>query len=150
MEKRPRRKAGRRDDSAQSLMLRHVMVVEDDAILALACEETLRSGGVERVDVCSTTDLALETLREHRPDAIVLDVHLADRDDGWAIAELVRNLGENCPRIVFSTGAPQDIPPEIAELGHVLTKPYAPDALLAALREPEHRGLFSRLRNALS
>jgi CheY-like chemotaxis protein len=130
--------------------VRRVLVVEDDPVLAMATEDTLRDGGVEHVVICPTTESALEALREERPDALVLDVHLADRDDGWAIAELVETLGDASPRIVFATGAPQDIPPRIAELGSVLTKPYAPAALLDALREPNRRGLLSRLRGALS
>lgn len=131
------------------LQLRRVLVVEDDPILAMATEDALREGGVEHVDIRPTTEGALEALRQEMPDAIVLDVHLSDRDDGWAIAELVESLGENSPRIVFSTGAPQDIPPHIAELGSVLTKPYASETLLAALREPDRRGLLSRLRDAI-
>lgn len=134
----------------ETLAVRRVLVVEDDPVLAMATEDTLRTGGVEDVTICPTTDGALEALRGERFDALVLDVHLADRDDGWAIAELVETLGEGSPRIVFSTGAPQDIPPHIAELGSVLTKPYAPEALLAALRDPGRRGLLSRLRGALS
>lgn len=132
------------------LQLRRVLVVEDDPVLGMATEDTLREGGVEHVDICPTTEGALEVLKAERPDAIILDVHLADRNDGWAIAELVESLGDHSPRIVFSTGAPQDIPPHIAELGSVLTKPYAPEALLVALREPGRRGLLSRLRGALS
>lgn len=132
-----------------ALTLKHVLIVEDDALLGLATEDTLREAGVEQIDICPTTEGAMEVLRTSRPDAIILDVHLADRSDGWAIAELVETLGENSPRIVFSTGAPQDIPPEIAELGSVLAKPYAPEALLAALREPGRRGILSRLRGAL-
>lgn len=118
-------------------------------MLGMSTEDTLRAAGVDHVDICPTTEGALEVLRTTRPDAIILDVHLSDRNDGWAIAELVETLGKDSPTIVFSTGAPQDIPPEIAELGSVLTKPYAPEALLAALREPGRRGLLSRLRGAL-
>lgn len=136
-----------RDDAP--LALKHVLVVEDDPLLGMATEDTLRDAGVAKVDICPTTEGAMEILRTAKPDAIILDVHLSDRSDGWAIAELIETLGENSPRIVFSTGAPQDIPPEIAELGSVLTKPYAPETLLAALREPGRRGLLSRLRGAL-
>ncbi len=82
-------------------------------------------------------------------NAIVVDVHLADRDDGWAIAELVDMLGTRRPRIVFSTGAPQDIPQEIAEMGPVFEKPYDPAELVAALSGEEKRGLFAKLRDAM-
>lgn len=123
-----------------------VMVVEDDGLLALAIEQALLDAGAGEVILCSSTDQALASLREKRPDAIVLDVHLADRDDGWAIAELVNDIGPNPPRIVFSTGSPQDIPPKIAELGPVLVKPYDPADLIEAIRGPQRLGLFSRLR----
>ena len=127
-----------------------VLIVEDDAILAVTIEMTLRDAGVQDIEVCSTTEMALVALRASQPDAIVLDVHLADRDDGWTIAELVRSLGPNSPRIVFSTGAPRDIPQEIAELGCVLEKPYDPQTLVDVLREPRRRGIISRLRSALT
>lgn len=126
-----------------------VLVVEDDPILALSIEQTLRTAGVRYVELCSTTDEALTALRETTPDLVMLDVHLADRDDGWAIAELVKGLEPSAPRIIFSTGAPQDIPAHIAEQGAVLAKPYKPDDLLQLVREPRRRGLFSRLRGAI-
>ena len=126
-----------------------VLVVEDDVVLALNIEEALLSAGVVRVELTATTDEALLALREMTPDAIVLDVHLADRDDGWAIAELVETLGPDRPQVIFSTGSPKDIPENIASMGVVLTKPYDTDELLIALREPEARGLFSRLRKVL-
>lgn len=126
-----------------------VLLVEDDAILALATEDALRDAGADEVIVCSTSAQALAALRQRKPDCMVLDVHLADRDDGWAIAELVRGVGPHPPRIVFSTGAPDDIPDEIAELGPVLVKPYDAADLVALLREPPRQGLLARLRGAL-
>jgi CheY-like chemotaxis protein len=126
-----------------------VLLVEDDAIIALSLEEALRDAGAAAVTVCTTSAEALAALRDQKPDCLVLDVHLADRDDGWAIAELVNSVGPKPPRIVFSTGAPQDIPAAIAELGPVLAKPYDHGELIAALRKPPRPGLFDRLREAL-
>lgn len=128
---------------------RHVLVVEDDAVLGLAIEQALLDAGAAEVEISPTTDRALAALRRKQPQAIVLDVHLADRDDGWAIAELVRTLGPDSPRIIFSTGMPQDIPADVAALGCVLEKPYEPDALVALLRQPKRKGIVSRLRGAL-
>lgn len=129
---------------------RHVLVVEDDAIIGLTIEQALLDAGVAKVEICPTTDEALAALRRKQPDVIVLDVHLADRDDGWAIAELVRNLGPDSPRIIFSTGMPRDIPEDIAALGCVLEKPYEPEVLVALLNEPKRKGIISRLRGALT
>lgn len=129
--------------------LGHVMVVEDDAFIAVALEGALLDAGAKSVRICSSTDEALAALREHKPDGLVLDVHLADRADGWAIAELVNSVGPKPPRIVFATGSPQDIPADIAELGPVLEKPYAHQELIDALGRPPREGLLKRIRNVL-
>lgn len=127
-----------------------MLLVEDDALIAVALEGALLDAGARRVTICTTTAEALAALRDEKPDAMVLDVHLADRDDGWAIAELVNSVGPNPPRIVFSTGAPQDIPAEIAELGPVLEKPYDHTELIDALRRPPREGLLARIKGALT
>ncbi len=142
----PRAKAAKRARPTARPIIGNVLVVEDDALLALDIEQNLRDAGATLVQLCPSTTEALGLLREHRFDAIVLDVHLADRNDGWAIAELVDSVGPRPPRIVFSTGAPQEIPAEIAELGIVLTKPYHPQDLVRAISAPRRRGLLARLR----
>ena len=127
-----------------------VLVVEDDAVLAMMIEDALADAGATDIVQCRTTEEALAALRNEKPGAIVLDVHLADRDDGWAIAELVSNVGPNPPRIVFSTGAPEDIPEHIALLGTVLVKPYAAADLVDAVADKPRQGLLSRLRKSRS
>ena len=126
--------------------LGRILIVEDDAMLALSMEGALIDAGAAEVEICHTTDAALAALRRAPPDVIVLDVHLADRDDGWAVAELVDGVGPRPPGIVFSTGAPERIPAEIAALGPILVKPYEPAALVHAVRKQHPRGFFSRLR----
>lgn len=127
--------------------LGHVLVVEDDAVLCMAIEQALLDGGAKSVHCCASTEAALAELENRCPDAVILDVHLTDRDDGWAIAELLTQLGARTPRIVFSTGNPGAIPAKIAGLGLVLEKPYAPEDLIAALLAgPKKFGLFGRLR----
>ena len=125
--------------------VRRVLVVEDDPVLAVALEAVLLDAGVAQVVICPSIAATMAELEKARPDVIVLDVHLADRDDGWALAELVDLIGTRRPRIVFSTGAPQDIPPEIAETGPILEKPYDPAELVELLASGQRRGLFARL-----
>jgi CheY-like chemotaxis protein len=125
--------------------LGRVVVVEDDPIIALAIDAALRDAGAEEVVVCASIASTMEALEQGPAAAIVLDVHLADRDDGWALAELADLLGPKPPFIVFATGAPEDIPPEVAELGPVFEKPYDPVQLAETLANGTRRGLFRRL-----
>jgi len=140
----------RKSKAAEKPRLGRVLVVEDDPILALAIEVALLDVGAAEVVVCPSIASTMEALEQGPAEAIVLDVHLADRDDGWALAELVDLLGPRRPRIVFSTGSPEDIPPEIAEMGPIFEKPYDPAQLAQVLASGAKPGLFARLRNAIS
>jgi CheY-like chemotaxis protein len=125
--------------------LGRILVVEDDPIVAMALEAALRDVGAGEVTICPSIACTMEALEQGPPAAIVLDVHLADRSDGWALAELVELLGPKPPYIVFATGAPEDSPPEVAEMGPVFEKPYDPAQLAEALVSGAKRGLFARL-----
>jgi CheY-like chemotaxis protein len=134
--------------------LARVLLVEDDAVLSLLLEDALLHGGAGEVVICATMQAALNALESgfggnERPTAMILDVHLADRHDGWALAELATLLGPRPPRIVFSTGSPGDIPEAVAALGPVFEKPYDAEELVKALIGKTPRGLLDRLRHPL-
>jgi CheY-like chemotaxis protein len=133
--KRPRRRS----------RLGRILVVEDDPIVAMALEAALSDVGASEVVICPSISCTMDALEKGPAAAIVLDVHLADRSDGWALAELAELLGPKPPYIVFATGAPEDIPPEVAELGPVFEKPYDPARLAEVLASGAKRGLFARL-----
>jgi CheY-like chemotaxis protein len=131
--------------------LGNALVVEDEAIVALAMADSLAEAGADEIATCHTTAQALIEMQRLRPAILVLDVHLADRDDGWALAELAMAISPSPPLIVFSTATPERIPAHIAELGHVLAKPFPPDALARLVqRHGRPGGLLGRLRSALS
>ncbi|TIX51177.1 response regulator [Alteraurantiacibacter aquimixticola] len=126
-----------------------VLLVEDDPILSLDLEQALREAGANDVVICASMAATVAELERKAPDAIILDVHLADRDDGWALAEIVSMLGPKKPRIAFSTGSPQDIPPQVREMGCVFEKPYDPAQLADVLLNQKKTGFIARLRGAL-
>ena len=137
--------------SGKTARLGSILVVEDDPVLALNLEAVLKDRGAKQVMICQTTQQALEALDEASFDAIVLDVHLADRSDGWTVAELVCELGPRPPAFIFATGAPEAIPDEVAELGIVLEKPYEPHALVDEIeRQRSSGGVLSRLRDIIA
>ncbi len=136
-------------NDASDPRLGRIVVVEDDAIFALAIEDTLRAAGAREVVLCPTAACAVTAFGAMRPDGVVLDIHLADSDEGWELAELIPLIGAPPPRIVFSTGMPDAIPERIAALGPVLTKPYDPAELVRALRANSRPGLLARIRSTL-
>jgi len=138
-------KVSRTTRQSRRSRLGRIIVVEDDPIVALAIDAALRDAGADEVVVCASIAGTMEALEQGPAAAIVLDVHLADSSDGWALAELADLLGPKPPYIVFATGAPEDIPPEIAEMGPVFEKPYDPAQLAQVLASGAKRGLFARL-----
>ena len=64
------------------------LIVEDDALIAMATENVVRSEGFDRIEVCPSAQAAVECLATLAPDLLILDAGLADRNDGWMIAEL--------------------------------------------------------------
>jgi DNA-binding response OmpR family regulator len=130
--------------------LGRVLLVEDEALLALELEDALLDGGASEVLRCASIADTMRELDGNPPDVVILDVHLADGDQGWALAELIDQLGARRPQIVFATGTPDDIPPNIAEMGLVFAKPYDPAKLVASIRDngsaKRASGLLGRLR----
>jgi CheY-like chemotaxis protein len=134
---------------ALDVSLGRVLLVEDEALIALQLEDALLEGGASEVLRCASIAETMRELEGHPPDVVILDVHLADRNDGWALAELIGQLGARRTQIVFATATPDEIPPEIAEMGLVFAKPYNPEAVVTAIREGGAKrsgGLLGRLR----
>lgn len=140
----------RQDKAAPRRRLGAALVIEDDPIIAMVVADILRDGGADPVETCATTEEGRAALERLQPAIVVLDVHLADRDDGWAFAELLPLMGPPSPQVIFATGSPRDIPPAIAALGTVLAKPFTPADLLRIAGHPHAEGLLGRLRGAFT
>jgi CheY-like chemotaxis protein len=126
------------------------LVVEDDPFLAMAMADMLVELGIQVVQTCASTGDAMARLAESRPSVITLDVNLADRQDGWALAELAQQTSETPPVIIFATGSPEMVPPRIARMGYVIGKPVVREDLHAILHQAhKDRGLIGRFRRIL-
>ena len=117
-----------------------VLVAEDEAILQRLMTRVLEGADFEVVSVASG-DAALEALEENpgRFVAVVLDAGIAPRGAEPVLRHLL-DAGRAL-RVVLSSGA--DIDPALRDLleevgGDFLPKPFAPDALLTAVRASGH------------
>jgi two-component system response regulator VicR len=86
-------------------MKKHILVVEDDVVLARVLRDNLTFEGFD-VRCVSDGHQAISALRERAPDLVVLDVMLPDRD-GFDLCALVRQEGRT--PVIFLTARGQKV-----------------------------------------
>jgi CheY-like chemotaxis protein len=108
-----------------------VLIVEDNAIIALDFEDTILGFGVKTVRTAGSVARALELIAKRAPDFALLDVALV-HEKSFAIAERLEAL--KIP-FIFITGYGSDVRLPAAFANHRrLPKPCPTEALEAALR----------------
>ena len=114
-----------------------VLIVEDDAIIALDFEDTILAFGVKSVRTAGSAVRALELIADRRPDFAMLDIGLAS-GNSFTVAERLQAM--QIP-FVFVTGYDGEmlLPPALKGAPR-LPKPCTRDVLQAALRQHIRRG----------
>ena len=69
---------------------RKILVVEDEAIIAMLLEQHLVQWGYDVVGVASTGQGALDQVSALRPDLILMDISVKGDLDGIQLAEIVK------------------------------------------------------------
>ncbi len=122
-----------------------VFVVDDDLSIREALSSLIRSEGL-RVETYSSAKEFLDRHRINSPACLVLDVHLPDLN-GLALQHALNDAANEIP-IVFITGQ-GDIPTSVraikAGATEFLTKPFADDDLLAAIRQALEKDAGARV-----
>lgn len=110
-----------------------VMVVDDDLHIRRLLRSTLTRGGYDTVEATTAAE-ALEQIAKARPDAVLLDLGLPDRD-GLEIIQLLRKQS-SAPILVVSARDATDQKVTALDLGadDYVTKPFDSDEVLARLR----------------
>jgi light-regulated signal transduction histidine kinase (bacteriophytochrome) len=108
-----------------------VLIVEDNMIIALDCEDMVKRLGVPSVRTAASVAQALSAIDKRKPDFALLDINLGT-ETSFAIAERLASMGV---RIAFATGYGEDIafPPKMLGVSRV-RKPYNSDTLAAVIR----------------
>ena len=121
-----------------------ILVVEDEALIALDLAETLEENGFQVLGPVATVLSALSLLNGQRPDAAVLDVNLAQGTTA-PVAHLLKSMG--VPFLIASACSWDDLPNEdVLRQAPKLGKPTSAVKLIASLNnllspttEPPHR-----------
>jgi two-component system alkaline phosphatase synthesis response regulator PhoP len=113
-----------------------ILVVDDDRSIVRLVRAYLEQAGFE-VLVSYDGETALHAMRRDRPDLVVLDLMLPDRD-GWEITRIVRSTPEIARMpIIMLTARVEDTDKIVGlELGadDYVTKPFNPQVMLARVR----------------
>lgn len=112
-----------------------VLIVEDQYVAALHCQDELARAGIETVGIASTAAEAWLMASRERPDLILMDIRLASRASGIETAKEIRE--QYGIRSLFVTG--QD-GPELREQAAAaapvgwISKPYTSTDLINGVR----------------
>lgn len=107
-----------------------ILVVEDEAILALLIEESLIEAGCEVIGPASRVSTALDLIRDAKPDAAFLDVSVRDGKTYDAARQL---LALGIPFVISSGYGDLSLPEDLRGERR-LTKPFSPEELTVEIR----------------
>jgi len=116
-----------------------VLIVEDDRVIAEGMARHLASAGFDPV-VVGKGEQGLARLRFERPDVVVLDLMLPERD-GWSVIEAARAEGIGTPIVVVSARGTEHDRVHALEIGadDYLVKPFSMKELVARVRAASRR-----------
>lgn len=110
---------------------RRILVIEDEALVAMLVEDALLDGGFEVIGPARTVAQALEMLAAEKPSAAVLDLNLAG-ESSVAVADALAARGVP---FVVATGYGAAGLPQGHRDAPVLPKPYDPMDLTTVLEQ---------------
>ncbi|GAW35150.1 putative transcriptional regulatory protein pdtaR [Roseovarius sp. A-2] len=112
-----------------------IMVIEDEAIIAMDITAIVESMGHEVTGNARTRDEAVTLARRDPPDMILADIQLADKSSGIdAVNHILEEIGE--VPVVFITAFPERLlTGERPEPAFLITKPYSEEQVLSAVSQ---------------
>jgi DNA-binding response OmpR family regulator len=113
-----------------------VLVVEDDAPLQSIIEDALTDGRFEPAIAASGEEavtLLMGLKGKYR--ALVADVQLRGVMDGWEVAKRAREIDPEFPIVYMTGGHAAEWPSHGVPNSILLTKPFAPAQLVAAVSQ---------------
>jgi CheY-like chemotaxis protein len=125
----PRGRLAGDHDVGRTLADVHVLVIEDEFMVAILVEQLLREWGFRTITSASSVHRALTAINKTLPDIAILDVMLADHAS-FPAAELLKS--KNVPFLFLTALTESAMPPEWQKHTR-LEKPFDIEQLKAAL-----------------
>lgn len=109
-----------------------VMIVEDEALLAMELEGLVEEAGHTVVGWATSSKEARRMVDLIDADIAFVDVHLTDGPTGVEVAQYIADRKSSM--VIFMTANPKRLPENFAGAVGVIAKPYTMNGLLSALR----------------
>ncbi|MBN9538614.1 MAG: response regulator [Reyranella sp.] len=111
-----------------------VLVIEDEAVIALDVADIVRNAGHEVVGIAATEKAAIDLAAKHSPHLVLADIQLRGSDSGIsAVNQIMKSM--SVP-VIFVTGFPERLlTGKQVEPAFVISKPFDPDLLRAAIAQ---------------
>ena len=118
--------------------VRRVVVAEDEALIRMDVVETLREHGFDVVAEAADGLEAVELVKKHMPDLVVMDIKMPNMD-GITAARNISDL--KIPVVLLTAFAQRELFEQAAEAGAMayVVKPFNPSDLLPAIEIAIHR-----------
>lgn len=112
-----------------------VMIIEDEAIIAMDIESILADMGHRVTGIARTRQEAVELGKADPPDLILADIQLADNSSGIdAVNDLLTELGLR--PVIFITAFPERLlTGDKPEPAFLISKPYSVDQVVSAVSQ---------------
>ncbi|TPL94456.1 response regulator [Mesorhizobium sp. B2-3-10] len=109
-----------------------VLIVEDEALLAMELESLVEDAGHSVVGWATSLAEAKDMVDTTQADIALVDIHLTDGPTGIDVAEYIGDRKNSM--VIFMTANPKRIPDHFAGAIGVIAKPYTMNGLTSALR----------------
>jgi DNA-binding response OmpR family regulator len=111
-----------------------ILVVEDDQLIQSLVEEALSDGGFNTAIVASGEEaLTLLNGNTDKYRALVTDISLDGKIEGWEVARHAREINPGFPVIYMSGASAEDWGSKGVPNSLILAKPFAPAQLVTAI-----------------
>lgn len=122
-----------------------ILVVEDEAIIAMEVESRLAGMGYEVVGCAASAEQALAIARANKPDLTLMDIHIrGDRDGISVAAELRDQFGIPCVFLTaYGDSATIERASQTGPMGYLL-KPFSDREIHAAIEVGLYREKMDR------
>ena len=113
------------DPNAGTAPTPHILVVEDETIIAMDIAMQLRDLGYEPLGPATTGEQAIEMAIRMRPRLVLMDIHLGSQMDGIAAAQEIR-IQSDIPCVFLSafTGEESQTRAKLTNPAGYLAKPF--------------------------